>query len=61
MVLILLVTEQMVVIFRYSNVIVNRHKFVAHFAFMESTLIHPFINMSTGFGKSTIPRLQDAG
>ena len=28
--------EQMVVIFRYSNVIVNRHKFVAHFAFMGS-------------------------
>ena len=30
--------EQMVVIFRYSNVIVNRHKFVAHFAFMASIL-----------------------
>ena len=40
----------MVVIFRYSNVIVNRHKFVAHFAFMASILftysLHGFIIMS---------------
>ena len=45
-VLILLVIEQMVVIFRYSNVIVNRHKFVAHFAFMASTPYHHILQFT---------------